>query len=162
MEVSSSHQMYVFLLCVLLGLGCGAFFDFQRCIRKKFFAGILRTTFEDTLFVFVCIGAVIALSFFFNNGQIRYYQILGSVSGALFYAAFLSKLVSKIFLFVFGVTEKIVVKPFLRLCKTAIIPLGYLRDALKTQCKGFKRLSARAFKALRNSLKMLKKRIKML
>lgn len=162
MEVSSSHQMYVFLLCVLLGLGCGVFFDFQRCVRKKFFAGILRTTLEDILFATLCIGAVIALGFFFNNGEIRYYQILGSVSGALFYAAFLSKLVSKIFLFFFGITEKIIVKPFLWLCKTVIIPFRYLRDALKKLCKGFKRLSARASKALRNRLKMLKKRIKML
>jgi hypothetical protein len=102
--------MYVFLLCVLLGLGCGVFFDFQRCVRKKFFAGILRTTLEDILFATLCIGAVIALGFFFNNGEIRYYQILGSVSGALFYAALLSKLVSKIFLFFFGITEKIIVK----------------------------------------------------
>ncbi len=162
MEVSSSHQMYVFLLCVLLGVGCGVFFDFQRCIRKKFFAGILRTTLEDILFATLCIGAVIALGFFFNNGQIRYYQILGCVSGALFYAAFLSKLVSKIFLFFFGITEKIIVKPFLWLCKMAIIPLRYLRDTLRRWGKGFKRLSLRVSKALKNSLKMLKKRIKML
>ena len=162
MEVSSSHQMYVFLLCVALGIGCGVFFDFQRCIRKKFFAGILRTTLEDILFAFVCIGAVIALGFFFNNGQMRYYQILGSVSGALFYAAFLSKLVSKSFLFFLGITEKIIVKPFLWLCKTATIPLCYLRDALKKLWKGFKRLRTRALGKQKNSLKMLKKRIKML
>ena len=162
MEVSSSHQMYVFLLCVLLGTGCGVFFDFQRCIRKKFFAGILRTTLEDILFAFVCIGAVIALGFFFNNGQIRYYQILGSVSGALFYAAFLSKLVSKIFLLFFGIAEKIIVKPFLWLCKTAIIPLRYLSEAQKRLHKGFKRLRIRVLETQKNSLKMLKKRIKML
>ena len=162
MQVSSSHQMYVFLLCVLLGLCCGVFFDFQRCVRKKFFAGVLRTTLEDILFAIVCIGAVIALGFFFNNGQIRYYQVLGSVSGVLFYGAFLSKIVSKIILFLFSLIEKIILKPLIWLCKKIMLPVSALRTIQKRVCRQLKTKRTRALRTLKNSLKMLKKRIKML
>ena len=108
MEVSSSHQMYVFFLSVLSGLGCGVFFDLQRSLRRLHFAGSIRTTIEDIIFVVVAVGVTIALGFFFNNGQMRYYQVMGSVSGALFYAAFLSRIVMKILKFIYSMFAKII------------------------------------------------------
>ena len=162
MEVSSSHQMYVFLLCVALGIGCGVFFDFQRSIRKKFFAGVLRTTLEDILFAFICIGAVLALGFFFNNGQIRYYQILGSISGALFYAAFLTKWVTKLFLLFYSITEKIIVKPFVKICTFTTIPVRYLHTLMKKMYMKTKTMYMTALRAFKQRSKMVKKRIKML
>ncbi len=162
MQVSSSHQMYVFLLCVALGIGCGVFFDFQRSIRKIFFAGVLRTTLEDILFAFICIGAVLALGFFFNNGQIRYYQILGSISGALFYAAFLTRGVTKLFSVFYSVTGKIIVRPIIKICALAVVPLRYLLAFAKRLQKEFKGANVKALRALQSSRKMLKKRIKML
>lgn len=162
MEVSSSHQMYVFLLCVALGIGCGVFFDFQRSIRKIFFAGVLRTTIEDILFAFMCIGAVLALGFFFNNGQIRYYQILGSVSGALFYAAFLTKWVTRLLSLFYSAIEKIIVKPFIKICKITFIPIRSLYIASKRLYKEISAVCTKALRALKSGQKMLKKRIKML
>lgn len=162
MEVSSSHQMYVFLLCLALGIGCGVFFDFQRSIRKIFFAGVLRTTLEDILFVFLCIGAVLALGFFFNNGELRYYQILGCVSGALFYAAFLTRWVTKLFSLFYSITEKIIVKPFIKICTLALIPARSFCTVVKRLLKKLKAVCTKVLHALKNNLKMLKKRIKML
>lgn len=162
MEVSSSHQMYVFLLCVVLGIGCGVFFDFQRSIRKIFFAGVLRTTLEDILFAFICIGAVLALGFFFNNGEVRYYQVLGSISGALFYAAFLTRWVTKLFSLVYSVTEKIIVKPFIKICTLVLIPVRAFCTLIKRLQKKVKGVCGKVLRAIKSNRKMLKKRIKML
>ena len=89
MEVSSTHQLFVFVLCVISGAGCGAFFDVQRSIRKLHFAGTFRIIAEDLLFVIICTAVAILLGYFFNRGQMRYYQIMGLISGALFYIAFI-------------------------------------------------------------------------
>ncbi len=162
MEVSSSHQMYVFFLSVLSGLGCGVFFDLQRSLRRLHFAGSIRTTIEDIIFVVVAVGVTIALGFFFNNGQMRYYQVMGSVSGALFYAAFLSRIVMKILKFFYSMLAKIIINPIIRLLKLLAIPARKLWNIIKRTGSKIKKVKKRVSRKVKKGRNLLKKRIKML
>lgn len=162
MQVSSSHQLYVFLLSVLSGIGCGVFFDFQRSLRRLRFAGGIRTTVEDIIFVLVAMGVTISLGFFFNSGQMRYYQVLGGVSGALFYAAFLSPKVMKLLRFIYIIFGKIIVKPIVKLIRLFSIPVRRIWQFVKTSWKKMKKQKNKVIRSIRKRKKCLKKRIKML
>ena len=162
MKVSSSHQGFVFLLFVLMGALCGMIFDTQRTLREKCSAGALRTTLEDGVFVILSIGIMLGASFVANNGEIRYFQGMGAVSGALFYAAFLSRIFRKFISAFFSVTTKILLKPIGRM-------LSFLKEITKKFCLFFKKRFIRIKRRIdgirkiaKKRRKILKKRIKML
>lgn len=162
MEVSSTHQIYVFALCVVSGMLCGAFFDLQRFIRKLCSAGSVRTALEDVLFAVMCIGVMIGLSFYFNNGEIRYYQIMGTLSGALFYAAALSRIFMKLLQLLYLVFKNVIIKPIVKICLILIIPIKKIGHMLKK----VSHKTGKIFRSLKRNVskrkKRLKKRIKML
>ena len=162
MEVSSSGQVYVFLLCVLSGMLCGIFFDVQRFLREKYRAGKTRTFLEDTLFTFFCVAVVIGFGYFFNNGELRYFQLMGTVSGVLFYAAFLSNVFKRLLGVVFTIFINIVFKPARKIYHLILIPLNAgLRTVKKLKIKK-KRLIKRISRHIKTRKKRFKKRIKML
>lgn len=162
MLVSSKHQIYVFTLFILLGIVCGALFDIGRFLRRKRFAGSVRTTIEDIVFTVLFVGIMLGASFRVNSGEIRYYEIMGAVSGILFYAAFLSRVFMKILAFIFVTVEKILLKPIVKTALFFIAPIK--KTALKTR-KYFMRLK-RKFKSIKKGAKkrkkIIKKRVKML
>lgn len=162
MEVSSSHQIYVFSLCILLGILCGAFFDVQRFLRKLSFAGNARTMLEDVLFAFVCIGVMIGFGYYFNNGEIRYYQIMGALSGALFYAAALSRIFMKILFILFKIIRNLVIKPLVKICLILLAPVKKLIFVLKKFILRLRRKVISFVRNIKKRKKRLKKRMKML
>jgi len=162
MEISSTHQVYVFGLCVLSGMLCGVFFDLQRFLRRVHFAGGVRTTLEDILFATVCIGVILGVGFYFNNGEMRYYQVMGSISGALLYAALFSRLIMKIFMAGYNAFNVLIIKPLIKIIHILSVPVKKLLYALR---KLFLRVRKFIGKLLRNAKqrkKRLKKRMKML
>lgn len=162
MEVSSSGQIYVFLLCILSGLLCGAFFDIQRVLREKHKAGKTRTLLEDMLFTIVCIVTVIGFGYFFNNGELRYFQLMGTLSGVLFYAAVLSNTFRKLLNVLFSVFLNIFVKPIKKMICLMMIPLRAVsRKAEKLKNRKNKMLKSFS-RHFGKRKKRLKKRIKML
>lgn len=162
MEVSSSHQIYVFSLCVISGMLCGAFFDVQRFLRRVHSAGSARTMLEDIIFAFVCVGVMIGFSFHFNNGEIRYYQVMGSVSGALFYAAALSRLFMKVLNLLFSLVRNLVVKPLVKICLALLVPIKKLTAIVKKTVLKTRKIFSRLGRNIKKRRKRLKKRIKML
>ena len=162
MEVSSKHQMHVFVICILVGVICGIFFDVQRSIRKAAGAGNVRTLLEDSLFTIVCITVIAVTGFLFNRGQMRYYQILGVLSGALFYAAFMSNVTMKILKGLYSAIGKIIVRPIVRTVKFFICPLIKIIKTLKEKLKKTKNSIKRVSGVIRNKAKCIKKRMKML
>ena len=162
MEVSSSHQMYVFALYLLMGMLCGAFFDVQRFLRRLHRAGRARTQLEDVLFAFVCVGAMLGLSYFFNNGEIRYYQIMGSVSGVLFYSAALSRAFMKILNVITVLIKNIIIKPVIKICCVLLIPILKVFRHFRKICTKVKKLFLRVGRKIKIRKKSIKKRIKML
>ncbi len=162
MEVSSSHQIYVFALYVLSGVLCGAFFDVQRFLRKLHRAGKARTQLEDVLFAFACVGAMLVLSYFFNNGEIRYYQIMGSVSGVLFYAAALSRIFMKILDVLSILIKNLIIKPVIKICCVLFIPIRKIFRIFRKICLKIKKIFLRIGRNIKSRKKRLKKRMKML
>lgn len=162
MEVSSSHQMNVFLLCVLSGMLCGVFFDIQRFLRRLRFAGKMRVTLEDILFALVSIALTLGFGFRFNNGEIRYYQIMGSISGVLFYAAFLSRLVMKALGIIYKVLRNVIVVPTVKICLFLAVPIKKLIRIFKKAFLKLRRLLKKALSNIKKRKKRLKKRMKML
>ncbi len=162
MEVSSSHQMYVFVLCVLAGALCGVFFDVQRSIRMLKRAGQLRTHLEDLLFAFVCVLTAIILGALINSGQMRYYQIMGLLSGALFYAAFLSRTVTKILRSIYRIFEKFIVVPLIKATRIILMPFAKLFVLSRKIFLKVKAFLRKIFYALKLRKKIFRKRMKML
>lgn len=162
MEVSSSHQIYVFSLFVLLGMGCGAFFDVQRFLRKISSAGTVRTTLEDILFSLLCIALMLGAGFMINNGEIRYYQIMGAVSGILFYAAVLSRTFLKILSVVFRAGVNLLVKPLVKIIHILMIPLSKFMSFMKRKEARIKNKIKGIRRSAKKRKKLIKKRIKML
>jgi len=160
MTVSSMHQMNVFLLCILTGVFMGAFFDFLRSMRRIYGSKNAVVTIEDAVFSGICIVVLVAASFYFNDGEIRYYQILGTCCGALIYASLLSRITMKLFCFIHKIFIRLFLKPlFLIIKKTArylkkIFYFNFLKKITKKIRKILKLFLSRA--------KRLKKRIKML
>lgn len=162
MEVSSSHQIYVFSLSVILGMVCGAFFDVQRFLRKISSAGTVRTTLEDILFAILCVAIMLGSSFMINNGEIRYYQIMGAISGMLFYAALLSRTFLKILEFVFRITVNLFVKPLIKTVRLLMIPVRKIVSAIKRRALRIKNRLRGIRRGAKKRKKLIKKRMKML
>ncbi len=162
MEVSSSQQMYVFTACVISGIICGVLFDIQRSIRIWSAAGKVRTTVEDGIFAIFCTAVAISVGFFFNNGEIRYYQVMGMLSGALFYGAFLSHVVMKLLKFVWRMFFRIIVKPIIKSVKVICIPFREIYAAAKKKIGRLRTRFRNRIRAIEKGRKHLKKRMKML
>ena len=131
MEVSSLNQLCVFGISVFSGMLCGAFFDFQRVLRKKKQAGTLRTVFEDIIFSAFCSATVLGTGYFFDNGEIRYYLLLGCISGGLFYCAFFSRFTMDFMSKGYDIVSKTVVRPVLKLMRMVKKPVSFLWKAKK-------------------------------
>ena len=162
MEVSSSHQIYVFSLSVILGMSCGAFFDVQRFLRKINSAGTLRTTIEDILFAILCVVIMLGSGFMINNGEIRYYQVMGAVSGMLFYAAFLSHTFLKILAFFFRITVNLFVNPLIKIIRILMIPIKKFASFIKKRTARIKNKFKSIKRSAKKRKKLIKKRVKML
>ena len=162
MEVSSSQQMHVFLLCLISGIACALFFDVQRSLRKISTAGKVRTAVEDIIFVIICTVIAIAVGFVFNKGQIRYYQIMGLVSGALFYAAFLSRIAMKALKKTYAAINKVIIVPVIAMVKIIILPFKKIYPVLKHVFSKIKIKIMHILRMLKCRKKLLKKRMKML
>lgn len=162
MEVSSKHQLFVFVVYIVSGIGCGVFFDVQRSLRKMASAGKIRTLLEDVLFGTVCIGGTIIIGFLFNRGQMRYYQVMGLISGVLFYAAFLSQITMKILIAVYRALRKFVLKPTFIIVKIMLLPFAKTCLFLKKICFKIKAYFLKGVRLIRIRKNKLKKRMKML
>lgn len=162
MEVSSSRQVYVFLLCIISGLLCGAFFDIQRFLREKYKSGKTRTIVEDSLFALFCIVVVIGFGYLFNNGELRYFQLMGTLSGVLFYASVLSRAFKKVLNTVFILFVNLIFKPVKKIYRVLLIPFKMVLKNLRKLKNKKNKMMKRFSRHFKNRKKRLKKRIKML
>lgn len=158
MEISSSHQMQVFGISVLAGALCGLFFDLQRVLRKKHFAGIVRANMEDFLFVAFCAFITLFVGFYFDEGAVRSYLVLGLLGGTLFYFAFLSATASRVIDFICNIISKILIAPAVKI-------VNNIRILLRLCAKKIRRVNHKKraiLKSVKNRVELLKKRAKML
>ena len=94
------NQTYLFIVFSLTGIGLGVLFDFFRALRKTFKTPDLVTYLEDIIY-WILAGIIVLYNvWFFNDGEIRIYMILGILIGAVIYTLTLSTIFIKINYFI--------------------------------------------------------------
>ena len=98
MVVSLEYELITFLSSVLLAILVGIVYDFFRALRKLF----KMTVLWDTLMWITVLVLVVCVWFFVQNGEVRWYTILGAVSSGIIYFFSFSKCVFFVFDFAIG------------------------------------------------------------
>ena len=94
------NQAYLFLVFSFTGMLIGILFDFFRVLRKTYKTSDVITYIEDILFWILTGILIIYNIWFFNDGEIRLFMILGIIIGALLYTLTISYFVKKIINFI--------------------------------------------------------------
>ena len=91
------NQAYLFLVFSLTGVVIGILFDFFRILRRSIKTSNIVTYIQDILF-WILAGIIVLHSiWYFNNGELRIYVLLGISIGVLLYMTTLSNIVIKVF-----------------------------------------------------------------
>ena len=109
------NQTYLFIVFSLTGIGLGVLFDFFRALRKTFKTPDLVTYLEDIIY-WILAGIIVLYNiWFFNDGEIRIYMILGILIGAVIYTLTLSTIFIKInyFIMIIKDIKKICILPMI-------------------------------------------------
>ena len=92
----SLNQLYVFLIFIVVGIVIGILFDIFRILRRSFKTGDFITYIEDIIY-WIFAGLIILYNiWFFNDGEIRFFMIIGIFIGAIIYALTFSSIFIKI------------------------------------------------------------------
>lgn len=103
----AQEQAYLFLVFSLTGVSIGILFDFFRVLRKTYKTSDIITYIEDIIF-WILAGIIILYSiWYFNNGEIRLFMVIGIILGALIYTLTLSNIFIKINSFLMSIIKKI-------------------------------------------------------
>ncbi len=158
MEVSSSQQLNVFVVYIITGAFCGLLFDVLRSIRKIHITGTFLTAVEDIIFFLLSLCAILSVGYKFDDGKIRYYQVLGILFGALVYYLTLSRIFIKIISFIGVIIYKYLIKNILRIINLIKKICFFLYKKIAVRVLWVKK----QVKSKKVMIKRLKKRLKML
>lgn len=100
-----SEQVDYFLLSCVLGMTLGFLYDFFRIKRLLFKPKKNTYIIDDILFWFLAGCLLLFSNHFIFKGLLRYYQLLGSLLGALLYMVSFSYLTKTIFCTVHRILE---------------------------------------------------------
>lgn len=126
----AQEQAYLFLVFSLTGVSIGILFDFFRVLRKTYKTSDIITYIEDIIF-WILAGIIILYSiWYFNNGEIRLFMIIGIILGALIYTLTLSNIFIKINSFLMSIIKKIL--KFLY--KIFSMPINIIKKAVIKIC----------------------------
>ena len=106
------NQAYLFLVFSLTGVEIGILFDFFRILRRTIKTGNIVTYIQDILFWILTGILVLYNIWYFNNGEIRVYMILGIIIGTLIYVSTLSNIFVKLFTRILNTIIKVLEIPF--------------------------------------------------
>lgn len=79
------HQFFLLFLSFLLGIFIAFFYDIFRALRRTIYHSIKLVAIEDLFFWIFCSFFIFFLLYYYNDGNIRSYTILGIFLGILFY-----------------------------------------------------------------------------
>lgn len=137
MENTIGMQLYSLFLFIIAGIIIGIFFDIFRILRRTFKTPDWITYLEDILFWIVTGIFLLFLLFYFQNGEIRGYVLLGLFFGILIYILTISrhfiKISVKLLMMIKNIIKQILLwcwKPFAFLwkilCKIIIKPISFM------------------------------------
>ncbi len=168
MEVSVSAQAYVFFVMVAAGLGSGLVFDMFRAWRRLLRPGSVSTGIGDLLFWLLVSVGIFFVIFTVNNGEIRWFELVGLILGGLIYFLAFShsclgaltaviKFFAKIILFLL----KIILTPLVFLYKMIKSPLlwmgGLFRRFFRRTGRGLKKTAAHMGRGVKKLILVSKK-----
>lgn len=153
MENTILIQAYSFFIYVISGIIISIFFDIFRILRKSFHTPDMITYIEDILFWIITGLFLIFILFTFSNGEIRIYNIIGIVLGALIYLLTISKYFIKINVSVIIFIKKIIYKTI----SIILFPIKYILKIIKKLFKPFTFFVINIKKVLYKDIKVLKK-----
>lgn len=108
----AQDQAYLFIVFSLTGVVIGILFDFFRILRRSFKTSNIITYVEDVLF-WILTGVLILYNiWYFNNGEIRIYMLLGIIMGLLIYMLTLSNIIVSLFSKILKMLIRILEIPF--------------------------------------------------
>ncbi len=120
MVVSLEYELVTFLASIILAFLVGILYDLFRVIREY----TKRTLLWDILLWVLVLILTFIVWFFIQNGEVRWYMILGSVLSGVIYLLTLSKYVYFLLYFlvdkicrIFRIIFKILLTPLAFLCK---------------------------------------------
>lgn len=145
MELSVSHQLFVFISMTLCGVAAGVIFDLFRAVRRciKASSGVILT--QDLLLWFFELVLVYYTMFKVNNAKIRGYEAIALVIGSVLYFVTVSCYVTKAF--------SKVISFLLKILRTLLIPLKKVCLILAKPAKKLCSSSKKQFITLKSSVK---------
>ena len=103
--------MYCFIVFTIVGIIIAILFDIFRILRKSFKTNDIVTYIQD-IFFWILTGIIILFSMYkFNNGELRFFMIIGIIMCTLMYMITFSKYVIKISVFIINIIKKSIVYP---------------------------------------------------
>lgn len=108
MEIFPLFQARLMLLCFLFGLLTGAVFDFFRAVSDGIGKRFRRVSYIllliSDIFTVTFMGlALVVLCFYYNKGIFRFFCLLGLALGLAFYFFAFSKIILKVYRWIFKV-----------------------------------------------------------
>ena len=126
-------ELYSFLVYLISGMIIGILFDIFRILRKSFQTPDIITYIEDILFWILTGIFLIIVLFKFSDGQLRIYQIIGLLIGAIIYMLSISKFFIKINVTIIRFIKNIVYK----IIKILLYPIKIICNIIKKMFKPF-------------------------
>lgn len=74
-----------FLWSFALGIALALVYDFLRFLRKIIKTNDFIVNMQDIIFIIMSGGCMVCTAYFTNNGELRFYGVLGSVLGFVLY-----------------------------------------------------------------------------
>lgn len=155
MAVSTSGQVYVFLATVAAGVGTGLLFDLFRAWRMLLRPGNLSTGIGDLLFWLLVSVGVFLVIFTVNNGELRWFELLGIILGSLTYFLAFSHCCLK----TITALSKFLIKIVLVILKIVLTPLAFLYKIVNKVAGRIGRIFGRIFRKIGRGCKKVGSRM---
>ncbi len=137
MVISTVYELESFFSSILIGVIFGVIYDFAKSIRAVFKKNTLPDIFMWSLII--TISGIIWYNF--QNGEVRWYMVLGTLTSGILYFLLISRIVFCTFLFLvrkiycfFNIILKLLLTPLRFLCKILSV---YIK---KAKTKFFKKV----------------------
>ncbi len=145
MILSVSNQVYVFLLCVSIGVLAGFIFDLFRIIRKSFKHKNIYIQIEDILYWIIVTFISFLIILHKNNGEIRIYGFIAILIGYLINEYIFSKWtvqfgvkIIKLYIKLIKIIIASLILPIKTVLKIFEKPLLFIKNKTKTKMRSTK------------------------
>ncbi|MEG0615439.1 MAG: spore cortex biosynthesis protein YabQ [Oscillospiraceae bacterium] len=154
-----NEQLSQFVLCIIIGVGLGIFFDFFRVARVLLPHKNFLTAIEDIVFLLIWGVVLLVFSMEIGRGEVRIFFLLGNILGFTLYhftlGNFVVKLLRKIISTIYRVLQKVFSVVFRPFRKIFALFCQNTRCVFVKICSKFKKPALCCKKHLKDDMKLL-------